>query len=129
MQQKKNIYIFSLSLFLPLIFYRLVVFFRAGKVSLLREVTGLNVHHYHYGVLLVSIGILLLLFYEVSLFSIFLTGFGLGAMLDGFISSLFKSTTRTGEIINYQGALIPTIILLIGVIGLIFCLEKVRRNR
>ena len=129
MQQKKNIYIFSLSLFLPLIFYRLVVFFRAGKVSLLREVTGLNVHHYHYGVLLVTIGILLLLFYKVSLFSICLTGFGLGTILDSFISSLFKSTTRIEEITNYWGALVPTIILLIGVIGLIFGLEKVRRNK
>ena len=120
---------FSLFLFLPLIFYRLVVFFRLGEVSLLREFTGLNVHHYHYGVLLVSIGILLLLFYEVSLFSICLTGFGLGAMLDGFISSLFKSTTRAGEIVNYQGALIPTLILFIGVMGLVFVLDKVGKRR
>ena len=126
MLMDKEVYLFSLFLFIPLIFYRLVVFFRDGKVSVLREVTGLNVHHYHYGVLWVTIGVLLLLFYEISTLTVCLTALGLGTILDSFISSLFNSTTRAGEIVNYQGALVPTVVLFIGVLGFVTMLYKMK---
>ena len=115
---------FILAFSLPLIFYRIVLIIKSGKPAFIRQITGLNFHHYHYGVILVTIGIILILFYKISTPSILITGFGLGSMLDSFISSLMPSFTRTEEVINYFNNFIPTVILFIGVIFIVLVVYK-----
>ncbi len=122
----KKYWIFFISFILPLIFYRLVVVFREGKVSYLRGLTGFKVHHSHYGVIILTVAVILLIFYEVSSLTIAVAGLGLGLALDSFISSLFPSLNRAGEIVNYSGNLIPTMILFSGVLLLAFIVY--RRN-
>ena len=107
------------SFILPLIFFRILVILKQGRVSFLREVTGLNVHHSHYGILLLTIAIILLIFHNISSLTIVLAGFGLGSVLDSFISSLFPSINRVEEIINYNGNFVPTLIIFIGIILLV----------
>jgi hypothetical protein len=124
MDNKKKLFLFIPSFILPLIFYRILVVLKGGSVSYLRALTGLKFHHYHYGVLLITIAIILILFHKISSLSIILSGLGLGTILDGFISSLFFSSTRIQEIINYQGALIPTLILFVGVMLIILFVSR-----
>jgi len=62
--------------------------------------------------------LILIIFNEISIPAIFFGGFGLGTVLDGFISSMFTSTTRIEEIINYNNNLIPTIFLFMGVLAI-----------
>jgi len=124
MNSKKKLFYFSISLILPLVFYRILVYLKKGSVSYLRSLTGLQVHHYHYGIVLLTIAIILLIFHEISTLIIILTGIGLGCVLDSFISSLFPSINRIEEITNYNLNLIPTIILLLGVILLTFLIIR-----
>jgi hypothetical protein len=121
-------FLFIFSFMFPLFLYRLVVVLREGQVSWLRGVTGYQVHHYHYGVLLVTIGVILLLFYEVNKFSVVVSGFGLGALLDGFISSLFASSSRVEEIVNYTGNFVPTVVLFSGVVLLVTLVSRINRT-
>ena len=121
-QQKKLI--FLISFIFPLVFYRLIVYLRDGKVSLLRELTGFQVHHYHYGILFVIIAVILILFHKVSIPAIILSGFGVGAMLDGFIASLLPSINRAEEIVNYQITFIPSLILFLGVVLIVLFVRK-----
>ena len=119
---KKLLFIFSF--IMPLIFFRIHVFLNNGKVSILRELTGLKVHHSHYGIILISITIILLLFYKINNLTTFLSGLGVGTMLDSFISSLFPSINRVGEIANYNAALIPTLFLFIGIVFIVLIMNK-----
>ena len=118
MQKQKRLILFIFSFILPLIFYRIYVFSKSGSMSYLREITGLQVHHYHYGIICITIALILIIFNEISIPAIFFGGFGLGTVLDGFISSMFTSTTRIEEIINYNNNLIPTIFLFMGVLAI-----------
>ncbi len=129
MNRLEKVYLFCGSLFLPFLFYRIYVFLNGGKVSFLRGLTGLKVHHYHYGVFLITVVVLLLLFYKLSKIIVVLAGLGIGTMLDSFISSLFRSSSRAGEIVNYNTALIPTLLLLLGVTLLAVALSRNSSNQ
>ena len=122
MKEKKRLFLFVVSFILPLIFFRLYVFVNNGRVSLLRELTGLQIHHSHYGIILTTIAVILILFYEVSVFSVIFAGLGLGTMFDSFISSLFPSFTRAEEISHYFLNTIPTTFLFLGVISIVMVL-------
>ena len=110
---KRKLQYFILSLLLALAYWRIHVFlfYNNGEISFIREVTNLTIHHYHYGIILLSLGLLLLLFYKQNKFSIILTGFGLGSILDSFVSRLFPASSRIQEISNYNEALPATILL------------------
>jgi len=103
-ESKKGLVIFCLGFILAFIYWRLKVFFyyQEGGIPFIREITGLTIHHYHFGVLILTIFLLLYLFYEKNNIFIGLIGFGLGSILDSFTSRLFKADTRVQEIINYQ---------------------------
>ncbi len=119
--------VFSISLIVSLIFWRGWVYLFSGveKVSFLRGVTGLNIHHYHYGMFLVLIVMLIFIFYRVNNFLIALVGFGFGTYFDGFVSRLFKSGTRADEIFNYYNNLFPTILLFGVLIVLAFVFYRI----
>ena len=124
MNIKNKLWMFIVSFLFSLLFYRSVVFLRSGKVSLLRGITGLNIHHSHYGILLLTIAVILLIFNIYPYLAIALAGFGLGSVLDGAISSMFKSFTRAEEIMNYNNNLLPTLILFIGIVAITFLVSK-----
>jgi hypothetical protein len=131
MNSKNQHWLFIASFLFALVFYRLVVFLREGKVSTLRGLTGLNIHHSHYGIFLLTIAVILLVLKIYSTPATILAGFGLGSVLDSFISSMFKSFTRAEEIIHYNQNLLPTLVLFIGVIGitLLVVKQKTRFNQ
>jgi len=118
MSDKKKLITFSISMLFAIIFWRLIVFFRKGKISILKEITGLNFHHYTYGIIILTIFLLLYLFYKQNNLIVGFLGFGLGTILDSFISRLFKSGTRAQEIANYNAHLGNSLLLIFIVIFL-----------
>ena len=113
LNNKKTLALFSISLIISFTFWRswTNLLYNETKVSILRQATGLNIHHYHYGILLVLIATLLLIFHKKSSLAIILAGLGFGTYFDGFLSRLFTQTARTVEIFNYNKNFIPTTIL------------------
>jgi len=119
MDNKKNLGMFILFFVIAMIFWRLRVlfFYSDGRLPLLRAITGLTIHHYHYGVIFVLIAGLLLIFYKKNYFSIGLMGFGLGSVFDSVVSGLVKTNTvRSVELIEYNQNFLLTIFLFLIVI-------------
>ncbi|MFH1501274.1 MAG: hypothetical protein ABIE22_05015 [archaeon] len=125
--------IFCGFLVLALFLWRLNVYFfySDGSVNVLRESTGLNIHHFHYGVLFVLIAVLIMMFFSVNYWSVGLAGFGFGSILDSLVSSLTKESVRIQEIVNYNNAFEPTLLVFIitALIVVIFYLvsEKLKK--
>lgn len=117
---------FSGAFVFALIFYRLGVYLKQGSVSALRAATGFKFHHYHYGLLILVIALVLLIFHKQNWFSISLAGFGLGSVMDGFLSSLFKSSSRVQEIANYDANLWPTALLFLGILLIAYFVNRTR---
>jgi len=128
MNSKKRLIIFCLGFALAFIYWRLKVLFyyQEGGVSFLRRITGLSIHHYHFGILILTLFLLLYLFYKQNNVFIGLIGFGLGSILDSFVSRLFNSGTRIQEIINYQMNFYNTLLIfgIVIVLSVIFYLMK-----
>jgi|TARA_B100001971_G_C18070032_1_gene472581 hypothetical protein len=109
---KRRLIIFGISFLIPLIYYRLLILFLPKNyIPTLRELTSLNLHHLHYGIIIITITILLLLFYKINTFSTILSGLGLGLIVDTFIPSLFLDTVRENELLVYSQHFTGTIIL------------------
>lgn len=114
-----DIVAFGLAMIVPVAFYRtLVALFYTKEGSPLRSLTSLNVHHMHYGIVALVVGILLLLFWRRTLLTIIVGGVGVGLVLDAFIPSLLLSTTREQEIAAYTKGLIPTVVLVAAVLAM-----------
>ena len=127
-ETKKNIIIFSIALLIAFVYWRIYVFlfFNQGNFPLLRAITGLRIHHYHYGIIFVLIAAIMFVLDKINKFSVILIGFGLGTILDSFISRLLPSTTRAQELANYNLAFISTILLfsIIIVFGIIYYISN-----
>ena len=127
-ESKKELLFFCLGFILAFIYWRtkVLLYYQRGGVSFLREITGLSIHHYHFGVLILTIFLLLYLFYRRNNLFIGLIGFGLGSILDSFVSRLFSSGTRVQEIINYQMNFYNTLLIfgIVIVLSVIFYLMK-----
>ena len=119
MNKKDKLLIFIISFIVAFFFWRGWVFFNSGKVSVLRSAIGLNIHHYHYGILFVLIAFLMILFYGLKWYFVVLAGFGFGSYFDGFVSRLLGSSLRSVEIVNYNTCFPLTIILFLNVILLV----------
>ena len=109
----KTLVIFCSCLVAPVVYYRiLVLLFYSSKFSPLREWTGLSIHHYHYGVVLITAALLMLVFFKRNNFAVALGGLGLGLILDTFIPSLKLHLARETEIAAYSQGLLGTIVLI-----------------
>jgi hypothetical protein len=85
----------------------------------LREKTGLQIHHGHWGIIFIFISSMALLFFEKNIFSTSFMGLGLGLLLDEVIPSLMMpSKDRVFELEVYKKAQKSTILLIVGVFGL-----------
>jgi hypothetical protein len=121
MDNKKKLITFLAAMILAIVFWRILVFLNEGEISILRGVTGLNVHHYTYGIFMIFIAALIFLFYKVEKYSTALMGFGFGSFFDGFISRLLGGTSRAIEIGNYNKNLGLTAFLFLTLVLLTAC--------
>jgi len=103
MKNKNKLIVFVSFFLIAFIFFRLKVFLDKGKISIFRWMTGLSVHHYHYGLVIILIASLMLIFWKINSLSVGLMGFGLGSVFDSFISRLFNfGGNRVIEINRYN---------------------------
>lgn len=123
MKAKEKLIVFVSLFLIAFIYFRLrvLLFFNGGGVGLLRSVTGLSIHHYHWGLIIILIASMMLIFWEVSFVSVGLMGFGLGSVYDSFISRLFSfGSNRALEISRYNQSFGLTL-LLFGIIVFLGC--------
>ncbi|MEK7566736.1 MAG: hypothetical protein AAB527_01210 [Patescibacteria group bacterium] len=90
---------------------------------LTRTVLRLRWHHLHWGVVLISVGIVLFLLFGKSTAVIVLFGIGLGFIIDLFIPSLVLETDREKELVVYRNSLIPTLLLGFAIIVIVILLS------
>ncbi len=123
MDMKKRLWIFIGAFIVAFVYWRAKVFFFVGDndVPWFRAVTGLTVHHFHYGLIFISIASLLLIFVSVNWISVGLMGFGLGTTLDSFVSRMMSfSSVRAQEISTYQSSFPFTVIFFMNIVLLSF---------
>lgn len=121
MDSKRKLGVFILFFLFAFIYYRVRVYlsFNDGSVPFLRAITGLTIHHYHFGLLIILIAAMTLIFYRVNSFSVGLMGFGLGAVFDSFIARLMSfNSVRMVEIARYNYSFVFTLGLIVNVIML-----------
>ena len=127
---KKEFIIFILALVLPFIYFRTIglLLVDKGYTPFTRNLTGLNVHHLHFGILYMVIAALIIILYKKNIFSIALMGIGLSFVLDEFTSTLYIQTIRTEELLVYSQHLFDTIILflIVIIISLLFYLKSIK---
>jgi len=112
--------LFLSGLIVPVLYQRtkFALYRRSFHRMPLREKSGLNLHHGHWGFLLAFISMNLLVFGVYNIFSIGLAGFGWGLMLDEIIPMLkMPSPGRTLELEIYDKSRNATVVL-IGVVVL-----------
>jgi hypothetical protein len=122
--------VFVSGLILPMLYQRLK--FALNQISFhrttLRQKSGLNLHHGHWGFLLAFISMNLLVFGVRNIFSIGLAGFGWGLMLDEIIPMLkMPSPGRALELEIYDRFRSATIILMGVVVLLMLALFLIQR--
>lgn len=110
-----EIIIFLLAFLTPFLYYRSLFYIYRNyfKESSLRVKSGLQIHHLHYGCILLVITSMILLFYGKNAYSIVLLGFGIGLILDEFVPALLMPGNRKLELKAYEKGFIPTLILLL----------------
>jgi hypothetical protein len=122
--------LFLSGLIIPMLYQRMK--FALKRLSFhrtpLREKSGLNIHHGHWGFLLAFVSMNLMVFGVHNMFSIGLTGFGWGLMLDEIIPMLkMPSPGRKLELDIYDKSRSATLILM-GVVALLaFVFFLIRR--
>ena len=90
----------------------------------LREKSGLNIHHGHFGVPMAFVGTLLLAFGVRDLLSLGLSSFGWGLMLDEIVPMLkMKSKDRTSELDVYAKSRNATFVLIGAVVAVVSLLS------
>ncbi len=92
------------------------------KISNIRDKSGLQIHHGHWGLLWIFISSIYFIFGDKNIYIIFLAAFGWGLLMDEIIPALkTPSTDREAELQIYSKSTKPTMILL-GVVILGFIL-------
>lgn len=125
----RQLVIFLSGLIIPMLYQRIkfAVDRRSFHRTRLREKSGLNLHHGHWGFLLAFLSMNLLVFGVYNSFSIGLAGFGWGLMLDEIIPMLkMPSPGRTVELQIYDESRSATIILIGVVVVLVLVCFLVR---
>ena len=126
----RHFFIFLSGLILPVLFQR--IRFALNRLSFhrtpLRENSGLNIHHGHWGFLLAFISMNLLVFGVYNILSIGLAGAGWGLMLDEIIPMLkMPSPGRNLELEVYDSSKRATVILISVVVLLALAIFLIRR--
>lgn len=77
-----------------------------------RGLLKLQWHHYHHGIIIVTVSAIALTIVGVKPWVIILLGIGLGFIIDEFVWSLMMPGNRTVELEIYQRSFKPTLIFL-----------------
>jgi hypothetical protein len=123
----KEIIYFIISFLIPFVYYR-TLFLIASRVfdkPVLREKTGLKIHHIHYGMILTLISALALLFIGKNIYVIIFLGLGLGFMYDEFIPALLMKSKRSDELLVYKKAFKATSILFLIIVLIILAVSLI----
>jgi hypothetical protein len=121
--------LFLCGLIMPMLYQRMKFAFNrlSFQRTPLRKKSGLNIHHGHWGFLLAFISMNLLIFGVYNIYSIGLTGFGWGLMLDEIIPMLkMPSPGRALELEIYDRYRSATFILtgVVTLLALVFFLFR-----
>lgn len=108
-----TLWTFLISFFLPLILLRPILQRGTQKIAAGQpwETSGWRTHHHHYGVLLLTLGLLVMIASGNSLPSLVPTGLGLGLVMDEFVASLFLTHKEPEASRLYRRSLLWTIAL------------------
>ncbi len=114
--------VFILALITPTIYQRLN--FWLNKKSFyeinLREKSGLQIHHGHFGIIILFVTTIFIMFLEKNLLLVSLLGFGWGLLLDEIAPSLMMpSKNRELELAVYEKSGRATFLIFISVIILV----------
>jgi len=111
----KDLFLFLLFFVLPFLYWRSLFFLNRKTFDkpFTRIKTGLQVHHFHYGVVFVAISALILVISGKNIFSLGFLGTGFGLILDEFIASLQMPGNRPLELEIYRRTLLPTAVLFV----------------
>ena len=120
-KMEPEILIFLIAFIAPVLYWRFLFWMARKRFNkpYLRTKTGLQIHHIHYGIILVLAGTLLIFFLGKSLWVVGVMGLGLGLILDEFVPSLLMPGNRELELEIYKkslrgtAALISIIVLVI----------------
>lgn len=119
----QNILIFIITLLIPLLFFRIFyIITKHSKKFSIGKSTGFRIHHAHFGILLILLASIMLLFLDRNIYIIMLLGLGLGLILDESISLTIIKTSRKTELKAYKKSFIKTLILFIIIILIVLIL-------
>lgn len=107
--------LFLLALVAPPVYQRIKFNIWPGsfeRLSLMRRITGLQIHHGHWGLAWLTLSGLTQTFGYRSTTTIVMFGFGLGLLLDEIIPSLNMPGERSVELFVYRKTYVPTMKLL-----------------
>ena len=111
----KQMFFYFIGLFLlPMLYQRgkFFLFERSFYKIVFRQKSGLQIHHGHFGIVILFVATMLTLFWGLSLLSVSLFGFGWGLLLDEFIPSLLMpSKDRAFELWIYGKSCRTTLVL------------------
>ncbi|MGV8142827.1 MAG: hypothetical protein ACP5NS_04325 [Candidatus Pacearchaeota archaeon] len=117
---KSETHLFIFFFIISILFARILVYtLFTERTALLRSVSGLSVHHFHYGILLLILSTVFMIFFKETKLIVSLAGIGCGLTVDSFIPSLLLQTERAQEIIAYNKGIFPTIVLTIVILSVI----------
>jgi len=118
--------IFVLSFLARFIFCRVLLYLKPAlfKKPYIKSLTGLQIHHYHYGLLLVVIAVFLLLLDGKEQYSIVLLGVGVGLLLDEATTAMLIPSQSDLEFRIYKQSFASTAVLFCCVSLLILLLRK-----
>jgi len=104
--------VFILSLIAPFIFCRLLLYLwpKSFQRPLIKRITGLQIHHYHYGLLLLLIAALGLVDGRYQ-YSVLLFGVGLGLLLDEATTVMLIPSDPKMEFEAYRKSFTSTAVL------------------
>jgi len=121
----KEIFIFIICFLVPLIWFRTLYYTyrKYFNISQIRKETHLQIHHLHYGLIMLTICAFLLLFIGKNNYVVGLFGLGLGFCLDEFVPALLMPGNRPVELTAYEKGFIPTLWIFVIIVIVAFILS------
>ncbi len=123
----KEVGIFLIALVLPFLYWR-GLFFLAARLfnkPFAREKTGLQIHHAHFGIVIIFLASLMIVFVGKNSYSLAVLGLGLGFVFDEFIPSLYMPGNRPIELTVYRNSLKKTSLLFLFFVILVLTLAAI----
>jgi hypothetical protein len=124
-KMNNEILFFIIAFAFPLVYYRILLSTKSKvfEKPVLREKTGLKIHHIHYGMIISLIATIFFLFIGKNIYITTALGFGMGLIYDEFIPVLLMKSKRSDEIDVYKKSFKSTLIMFMIIIILLIILS------